>query len=293
VNAPSAGGRREQSVGGWVPERAGVGDIAPAAPESGLIIQLDLEKKMIRNLLPRRADEFLIAMTLVTGMTVGFASSASAASPSSIEGKSCTWGEVGDEVFTIESATVSPVVTHFTSFNVTPGTNSANTYHLSVVDRVSTSINDNTNDGNIRNNTRNTGTDGDSGETRSLFDQVSHSVGFTVHADDATTSTQDATVQWRFNDPGYYGLYKGTMRVTGTFSRTVCSPDWKSPRYERLGGGTYSTFGPIEEGTVVCGDVLPAGTVRRAAQTVLGCAAPAVPATDPAAGPALPKTAVR
>ncbi|WP_433793558.1 hypothetical protein [Actinoplanes sp. CA-252034] len=216
---------------------------------------------MIKKVTPRRTGEFLIAMTLVTGMTAGFASSASAAAPAPYEGRACSYNEIGDQVFTVESASVSPVVTHFTSFYVTTGTLSENTYRLNVVDRVGTSIN------------------GQSNASETLFEQVTRTVGFSVRKDESTTNTEDLTVKWRFSSPGYYGLYKGTKRVTGTFSHAVCSPGWGYPRYVRRGSGTYVTFGPIEEGTVRCVDVLPARTVRRAAQVVLGCPAPTAPAT--------------
>ncbi|GIE79393.1 hypothetical protein Aph02nite_53430 [Actinoplanes philippinensis] len=211
---------------------------------------------MIKNLPSRRAGEFLVAMTLVTGMTMGAASSASAAGPAPDEGKPCSFEEVGDQLYTLESARVSPIVTHFTSFYVTTGTLSENTYRLNVVDRVGTTIN------------------GNSGASETLFEQVTRTVGFSVRTDESTTNTEDLTVKWRFNNPGYYGLYKGTRRVTGTFSHAVCTPAWGYPRYVRRGSGTYTTFGHIEEGTVGCGDVLPPKSVRRAAQVMLGCPSP-------------------
>jgi hypothetical protein len=245
---------------------------------------------MIHKPFPRSVGKVLVVTTLVTGMTVGFASGASADDAPPAEGKSCTFSEIGDELFTIKSASLTPVVTHFTSFYVAPGTNSSNTYRLNVVDRVSTSINGNTN---ISNNHSDTGTrnpGGDSGNAQTLFDQVSRTVGFGVRTDEATTSTQDASVQWRFNSPGYYGLYKGTMRVSGTFSRAVCNFGWKSPRYQILDEGTYSTFGPVEEGTVGCSDALPAGTVRNAAQAMLRCGDSA-PAAAGAAGGKAPANA--
>lgn len=242
---------------------------------------------MIKKLLPRRAGGLLIASTLVTGMTAGLASSASAAGPPSVEGRACTFSQVDDELITIESATVSPVVTHFTSFNVASGTDSENTYRLNVVNRVSTSINDttsNTGSSSFTGTTSFTGTDGGPDESQSLFDQVSRTVGFGVRTDQATTNTLDTSVKWKFNKPGYYGLYKGTMRVSGTFSRFVCSPDWQSesPRYERQGSGTYSTFGPVEEGTVGCKDAFPTATVRRVAQAMLRCVVTAHPGTGKA-----------
>jgi hypothetical protein len=211
---------------------------------------------MIKKLLPRRTEEFLIAMTLVTGMTVGFASSASAAGSPSIVGRSCSFSEIGRQVFTVESASVSPVVTHFATFNVTTGTLTENTYRLNVVNRVGTTIN------------------GNSGSSETLSDEVTRTVGFSVRKDEGTTVTQDITVKWRFSSPGYYGLYKGTKRVSGTFSQAVCRLGWGFPRFERWGGGTYTTFGTVEEGTVLCSDVLPARTVRRAAQVMLGCSTP-------------------
>jgi hypothetical protein len=246
---------------------------------------------MIYKSFPRRVDKFLFATTIVIGMTGGFASSASAADAPPTEGKSCTFSEIGDDFFTIKSASLTPVVTHFISFNVTPGSASSNTYRLNVVGRVSTSINDNTSSNDSHSVTGTRYANGDSGDSKTLFDQVSHTVGFGVRTDEATTSTQEASVQWRFNSPGYYGLYKGTMQVTGAFSRSVCGYGFGSPRYQRVDEGTYSTFGPVEEGTVGCGDTLPAGTVRKIAQTMLACGSSAPSGAAPAVGKAPAKAA--
>ncbi|MFD1368764.1 hypothetical protein [Actinoplanes sichuanensis] len=160
------------------------------------------------------------------------------------------------------------MVTHFNTFNVTTGTFSENTYRLNLVDRVGTTIN------------------GNQGASAALSDEVTRTVGFSVRKDQGSTITQDTTVKWRFSSPGYYGLYKGTRRVSGTFSQAVCRLGWGYPKYERWGGGTYTTFGPVEEGTVLCSDVLPPRTVRRAAQAMLGCSAPT-------AGRPAPKAASR
>lgn len=249
--------------------------IEPVVP--GPTDQFKQENQMIYKAFPRRVDKILTVTTLVTGMTVGFASSASAADAPPTEGQSCTYSEIGNDLFTVESALQTPVVTHFTSFYVAPGTLSSNTYRLNVVNRVSASVNDNTNFSNNHSNTGTRNSSGGSGDSQTLFDQVSRTVGFGVRTDEGTTSTQDVSVQWRFNTPGYYGLYKGTIQVSGTFSRAVCSFGWRSLRYQRVEEGTYSTFGPVEEGTVVCSDVLPSETVRKAAQIMLGCGASAPP----------------
>ncbi|MFC7527329.1 hypothetical protein [Actinoplanes sp. GCM10030250] len=150
---------------------------------------------------------------------------------------------------------MSPVVTHFTSFYVTRGTLSENTYNLNVVNNVSTTIN------------------GHEEASQSLFGLVSRSAGFAVQTENATTDTEETSVKWSFNKPGYYGLYKGTRRVSGTFTRATCNVGLGLPRYSNQGSGTYSTYGYVEEGTITCDDVLPVGTVRKAAQAMLGCAA--------------------
>lgn len=209
---------------------------------------------MIRKFLPRRANGVILTMALVAGVTVSVGSSAyAAADPLPANGRPCTLSEIGRQIFKVDSAVVSPVVTHFTSFYVTRGTLSENTYNLNVVNYVNTSINNHAD------------------ASASLFGLVSRTVGFSVQTDNATTNTEETSVKWSFNEPGYYGLYKGTRRVTGTFSRAVCKIGLGFPRYSYQGGGTYSTFGYVEEGTIACGDKLPLGTVRRAAQAMLGC----------------------
>ncbi|GAB2598281.1 hypothetical protein Aab01nite_74200 [Paractinoplanes abujensis] len=237
---------------------------------------------MVHESLPRRIGKFLVVTTAAVGMTAGFASSASASDAPPTERKSCTAREVGDELITIKSASVTPVVTHFTSFYVTPGTLSSNTYRLNVVGRVSTSINGNTSINDSRSVTGTRFANGESGNSQALFDQVGRTVGFGVRTDEATTNTQDASVQWRFNSPGYYGLYKGTMQVSGAFTREVCDFGWRTLTYQLVDEGTYSTFGPVEEGTVGCSDALPAKTVRKIAQTMLGCGSTTPARTQPA-----------
>ncbi|MBL7262314.1 hypothetical protein [Paractinoplanes lichenicola] len=226
---------------------------------------------MIYESLPRRIGKFLVVTTAAVGTTAGFASTAAASDAPPPERKSCTAREIGEEIITIKSASVTPVVTHFTSFYVTPGTLSSNTYRLNVVGRVSTSINSNTSVNGSHSVTGTRFADDESGNSQTLFDQVGRTVGFGVRTDEATTNTQDASVQWRFNSPGYYGLYKGTMQVSGTFSREVCDFGRRTPTYQLVDEGTYSTFGPVEEGTVGCSDALPPKTVRNIAQTMLAC----------------------
>lgn len=64
---------------------------------------------------------------------------------------------------------------------------------------------------------------------------------------------------WNFNEPGYDGLYQGTHIVYGNAGVTTCLRypystvpiGWKTVTH------WFTTYSPIEEGTVVCDNVIP------------------------------------
>ncbi|WP_371515498.1 hypothetical protein [Kitasatospora sp. NBC_01300] len=159
----------------------------------------------------------------------------------------------------IASARVEPTVTDFLAVAITPGTTGSYTKTLSEVDSVSTTINTSTEV---------------SAEFKAIFAKVSVKVGFSVATTKATTRTTTVTDTVNFNSPGYYGLYRGTRKVTGEWVRYICARSGNTGYWINTspnGPGTFTTFDVPEQGTVSCAYPEPAGTLRAAARARLVC----------------------
>ncbi|MFI2611248.1 hypothetical protein [Kitasatospora sp. NPDC018619] len=158
----------------------------------------------------------------------------------------------------ITSATVTPVVTEYQSFNVAPGTTGQQTRKLTELTSITTSINNSF--------------EFNSGY-KSTLAEVGVKVGFHVATDRASTRTTELTRVINLNAPGHYGIYRGALRVDGEWSRYLCARSGPGTGYwvnaSQTGTGRYTTFGDIDEGTVECTVAMPAGTVRWAAQQKL------------------------
>lgn len=167
-----------------------------------------------------------------------------------------------DVQMTVESAEVNPVLTHLMTLNIADGTTGQRTYTLTRVNSVSTTFN-----ASVEINA----------EAGKLFAKVGMKVGFSVQTTKSSTDTETNTMTWNFTKPGYYGLYKGTRQVTGTFQKWICRRVFDQSgatwlQWTKTGPiGTFTTFANMEEGTVNCPDVYPAGTLRALAQRSLAC----------------------
>ncbi|MGY0233996.1 hypothetical protein [Longispora urticae] len=183
----------------------------------------------------------------------------------------CTRANLGQQEITINAAEVGPVLTQFMSINIAPGTTGERTETLAVMNSVTTTI-------------------GASAEFTTevggkLFPKVGVKVGFTVQQQKSSTTTETNTMRWNFNNPGYYGLYKGTRAASGTVNQWWCmlpersrGPMWwpvtfpeGNPDVNALRPVPFTTFANIEAGTVTCGESVPAGSLREKARMQLGC----------------------
>jgi hypothetical protein len=160
----------------------------------------------------------------------------------------------------VVSSEVTPVITHYLAFNVASGSSSERTDTLSVTNTVTTTYDF---DAQI------------SPSIAPVLSAVGLRVGFSVQTTTSSTITESSTMRWSFSQPGYYGLYKGTRRVDGVVRAYFCrhrlhdprrAGTWTEPRLEQ-----YTTYGYMEEGTVICSDTFPPGTVRAAARDQLQC----------------------
>ncbi|WP_422774007.1 hypothetical protein ACN28C_14635 [Plantactinospora sp. WMMC1484] len=164
--------------------------------------------------------------------------------------------------YEINAAEVNPTLTHFMSINIAPGTTGERTETLSRVNSVSTTIG---------------GSVEISSSAGAIFAKVSVKVGFSVQSTTASTDTETTSMRWTFNEPGYYGLYKGTRAVAGSYTSFRCirqdlpPPLGTAYNVWNMGESQYTTFDNIEVGTVRCDDQVPAGTLRFKARLQLGC----------------------
>ncbi|GIH03829.1 hypothetical protein Rhe02_18960 [Rhizocola hellebori] len=212
--------------------------------------------------MPRLARSVLrcaVAVALTTGATALAFPTAAHASPPTIP---CTGANRGQIVTEVDSAQVDPVLTQFKAINIDPGTTGEITETLSVMETVTTTV-------------------GASAEISSsagaLLAKVSVKIGFTVQHVTSNTSTETTTMRWTFSQPGYYGLYKGTRKVSGRFQNWQCITKSSTSTGGFWGisvpinGTPYTTFDSIEVGTIRCGEPAPPGSLRLVAHQQLGC----------------------
>ncbi|MFJ7907314.1 hypothetical protein [Kitasatospora sp. NPDC096204] len=158
------------------------------------------------------------------------------------------------------SSKVEPLVTDFLAVNVADGTTGQRTETLTRVDSVTTTVNNSTTI---------------SASAGFLFLKVSAKVGFDVQKTTSSTTTSTVSTTWYLNKPGYYGLYRGTKKVSGEWVQYTCARATGTTGFwvntSPGGKGTYTTYDVPELGTVSCASPEPAGTVRGAARQRLSC----------------------
>lgn len=160
----------------------------------------------------------------------------------------------------VDSAETDLVLTQFLAVNIAPGTTGTRTDVLTRVNEVTVMFGISTEI---------------SAATGVIFAKVSTKVGFEVQVTSASTDTSSNTMTWTFNQPGYYGLYKGTRRVVGTATTESCLPPPITPSWQwvmKHGGALpYTTYANMEEGTISCDVPAPPGSLRELAKRQIGC----------------------
>ncbi|MEV5600620.1 hypothetical protein AB0L33_04130 [Streptomyces sp. NPDC052299] len=206
-----------------------------------------------------------LAVTAI-GPAAAPAVAAPAGATSPQPGDACTAADLGTRHPYIKSTEVSPTITHFKGWYVTEGT----TGEQSVTTTTATTI------------TVSVGLDDkiDASFAVDALNKAGVSVGLSVKMESSTTNTESNAVTWNFNQPGYYGVYKGTKKVTGTYGSLNCNRaqqtdgSWALRWAEGPGSGSFTTYTTLEEGAVRCQDQVPAGSVMAKAQTLLDCDSP-------------------
>ncbi|MFF0624295.1 hypothetical protein [Streptomyces sp. NPDC004296] len=213
--------------------------------------------------------------------TVGLAVSPAAAAPAepatttqAEPGGACTAADLGTRHPYIKTSEVTPTITHFKGWYVTEGSTGTQTVNTSVQTTISVSV-------------------GLTGNVEGSFavetlGKVGASLGLNVQVNYTSTSSTSTSVTWNFRNPGYYGLYKGTKKVTGTYGSLNCNRvqqddgSWALKWIEGADTGSYTTYTTLEEGAVRCEDKVPANSIMRKAQDLLDCGSATATAKHPA-----------
>lgn len=207
----------------------------------------------------------------------GLAASPAAAVPTATAapqlGGACTAADLGTRHPYIKNTEVSPTITHFKGWYVTEGTTGNHTVVTSTETVITVSVDL-------------------SGGVEASFavetlKAASAKLGLNVKVEYSSTSTESNTVAWSFGQPGYYGVYKGTKKVTGTYGSLNCNRSqqsdgsWALKWAEGPGSGSFTTYTTLEEGAVRCEDTVPAGSIMAKARGLLDCGSPAAKAEHP------------
>ncbi|SHM94489.1 hypothetical protein SAMN05216268_116196 [Streptomyces yunnanensis] len=221
------------------------------------------------------ATSTLAAITAVAGpaAATGHPKAATTADQPKL-GDACTSADLGARHPYIKTTEVSPTITHFKGWYVTEGTTGNHTITTSTQTTISVSVGLN---GNI-----------EGSFAVETLGKVGASLGLDVKVDYTSTSTESNSVTWNFNQPGYYGVYKGTKKVTGTYGSLNCNRtqqgdgSWALKWTEGPGSGSFTTYTTLEEGAVRCQDKVPASSIMAKAQGLLDCGSAAAKAEHPA-----------
>ncbi|MGP3683303.1 hypothetical protein ACTVZO_01090 [Streptomyces sp. IBSNAI002] len=189
-------------------------------------------------------------------------------------GDACTTADLGTRHPYIKTTEVAPTITHFKGWYVTQGATGYQSVTTSTQTTISVSVGLN---GTVQ-----------GGFAVQTLGTVGASLGLNVQVNYSSTSSESSTVTWNFNRPGYYGVYKGTKKVTGTYASLNCNRvqqgdgGWALRWIEGPGGGSFTTYTTLEEGAVRCEDTVPANSIMAKAQVLLDCGSAAAKAEHPA-----------
>ncbi len=224
-----------------------------------------------RSLVAVTATAATVAVT-----AVAFAASSVAAAPANtmalVPGDTCTAADLGTRHPYIKTTEASPTITHFKGWYVTQGTTGSQTVTTSTETVISVSV---------------TGTvEGDFGIE--ALQKAGAKLGLEVKVTYTSSSSESNAVTWNFSQPAYYGVYKGTKKVTGTYGSLNCNRvqqsggSWALKWIEGPGSGSFTTYTTLEEGVVRCEDTVPANSIMARAQDLLDCGSPTARAEHPA-----------
>ncbi|MCX4808517.1 hypothetical protein OG594_44225 [Streptomyces sp. NBC_01214] len=216
----------------------------------------------------------LTTMGLAAAQPATAQSTTTTAASSVAAGQACTTADLGKRHPFIKTSEVAPTVTHFKGWYVTQGTTGSHSVTTSTQTTISVSVGLNANiQGSF---------------AVEALGSVGAALGLNVQVDYSSTSSVSDTVNWSFYQPGYYGVYKGTKKVTGTYGSLNCNRvqqndgSWALKWIEGADTGSYTTYTALEEGAVRCEDKVPANSIMAKAQGLLDCGSATAAAKHPA-----------
>ncbi|MEU1378200.1 hypothetical protein ABZ442_31810 [Streptomyces triculaminicus] len=225
--------------------------------------------------LGRGLGALIATATAAAGLAAAPAAAAPAASGQTVlPGQTCTAADLGKRHPVVKTTEVTPTITHFKGWYVTQGSTGSHTVTTSTQTTISVSVGLN-------------GTVQGSFAVEALA-SVGASLGLNVQVNYSSTSSESNSITWNFFEPGYYGLYKGTKKVTGTYGSLNCNRvqqndgSWALKWIEGADTGSYTTYTALEEGAVRCEDKVPANSIMRKAQDLLDCGSATATAKHPA-----------
>ncbi|WP_424887358.1 hypothetical protein [Streptomyces sp. XH2] len=189
-------------------------------------------------------------------------------------GDACASTDLGTRHPFIKTTEVSPTITHFKGWYVTQGTTGSQTISTNTQTTISVSVGLN---GNVQGSF-----------AVDTLGMVGASLGLNVQVNYSSTSSVSNSITWSFFQPGYYGLYKGTKKVTGTYGSLNCNRvrqgdgSYALKWVEGPDSGSYTTYTTVEEGAVRCEDKVPANSIMAKAQSLLDCGSATATAKHPA-----------
>lgn len=225
-----------------------------------------------------RLGRGLGALTAIATAAMGLAAPSAAAAPAAVQtvqlGQPCTAADLGKRHPVIETTEVSPTITHFKGWYITEGTTGSQTIVTKTQTEIKVTV---TLNGEVN-----------GGFPVELLETVGVTLGLTVQVTYTSTSSETNTISWNFSQPGYYGVYKGTKKVTGIYGSLNCNRVQQGDGEYALqwvkgpSSGSYTTYTTIEEGVVRCEDDVPATSIMRKAQDLLDCGSVTATAKHPA-----------
>jgi hypothetical protein len=212
----------------------------------------------------------LVTALAVTASTLVAAPASAITEP--IAGTPCGQDDLGRRGPDVTTFQIQPVITHFLAVHVANGSNTEQEYFMKVIDVVATEV---LTEVSVQTEMINL-----------VIFKASANAKISLKKTNSHTEETATRTLWRFINPGYYGLYSGVQKVTGTVNSLHCAPVTQPDgstalRWVGRPAGTFTSFGADETGSVRCEERYPTGTVRDAARTSLCGSASSI--ADPAA----------
>ena len=171
-----------------------------------------------------------------------------------VDGSACSIADaLAGPIWSNKIIRTQPIITYLNEIDVAPGTTGTYTRTLNHVDTVTRQVTDSF---------------GAEVSAEAGVDVILAKVSFdfavkyshTIVTTEQTTDTTETSVTWNFNEPGNYGLFRGTYKSSGVETASQCTfvrdggsirLAWKNTNYQ------YTVFTIAEEGTVRCEGPVP------------------------------------